>query len=446
MDGMKMELLKYISKYIRYIGRRLFLGILLLIISTGLSILNPILIGEYVDTLSSGSEIGYTIKSVMILIALWLIGIIVAYASSINATHMNIRLMYSINFHLLQHAERLPYAVLAKMDTVYLNNRIHNDSTVLASFFLDSFLGTIVKAITCLIIVGVIFFTAPFVGILILLLLPLYLLIYLRFKGRIEEYSKDMMESRDVFSGEMQRQLRHIHTIKLNSWYEKLYTSLIREFNPVYRAIIKNAQVNSLYSSFAQIIQIIANIIIFLSCGIAVSNGSMKLGSLITINSLFSILFSSFSYLMDFGKSYARASAAFSRVQDLEMEQEEENGESLPDGIHEIKIEDLTFHYPEDNRLILDHVSLEFVVGKIYQIRGENGCGKSTLIDILLGLYKTQGKVSFNGVPIESLNMFSIRQNIISIVEQEPLLVFTTVSENIGGGGYYLIRIEGKNI
>ena len=366
-----MELLKYITKYIHHIGRRLALGILLLIVSTCMSIVNPILIGKYIDMLSAGSDIHYLIQSVIILVSLWIASMVISYANSINAMHMNTRLVYSINFHLLQHAERLPYAILAKIDTIYLNNRIHNDSSVLAPFFLNSFLGTIVQSITCLIVAGVILFTAPYIGVLILLLLPLYMLFYMCFKNTLEKSSKDMMESRDIFSGEMQKQLRHIRTIKLNAWYERLHASLIQEFTPVYRTAIKNTQITSLYSVFTQVIQIIANIIIFLVCGIAVSRGSMKLGSLITVNSLFSILFSSFTSMMDFGKSYATARAAFSRVKDLEMQEEEKNGELIPDQIHAIRVKDLTFHFPEDNKIILDRVSLEFLAGKIYQIRGK---------------------------------------------------------------------------
>lgn len=61
----------------------------------------------------------------------------------------------------------------------------------------------------------------------------------------------------------------------------------------------------------------------------------------------------------------------------------------------------------------------------------ENGCGKSTLINFILGLYETHGEVCFNGIPIDSLDMRTMRQKVISIVEQEPPLIFRAVSENI---------------
>lgn len=410
---------------------RLFAESLFLTVSMTLAIINPVLIGKYIDMLSTGTNIHHIIICVLFFVTLWLIGILISYARSINGSHMNIRLMYSINFHLLQHTERLPYATLAKIDTVYLNNRIHNDSFVLASFFLDSLLGTIINAITCLIVMGVIFYINPFIGFLIMFVLPSYVLIYKHFNIKIVKSSKEMMESRDIFSGEMQKQLRHVRTIKLNAWYERLYDSLIKQFAPVYKMAIKNAHISSLYSSFTQITQVVANVIIFLICGIAVSNGIMKLGSLITVNSLFAILFSSFSSLMDFGRSYANASAAFSRVKELEIANEEKNGTLIPDRINEIQVKNLTFHYPDDNKLIMNHIDLQFTAGKIYQIKGENGCGKSTLLNLLMGLFETSGQICFNGTPINLMNMLLIRQKIISIVEQEPPLVFENIIENI---------------
>lgn len=168
-----MELLKYVMKYIGQIKIRLLVGIILLGSSMVLSIVHPILMGEYIDSLSIGVESHHIVISVLLLVFMWLVSVAISYINSVNSAQMNIHLVYSINFHLLQHAERLPYAMLAEMDTSYLNSRINSDSSTLASFFLDSFLGAIAKAITCLVILGIIFFTMPIIGFLIVLLLSI---------------------------------------------------------------------------------------------------------------------------------------------------------------------------------------------------------------------------------------------------------------------------------
>jgi len=430
-----MELIKYVMKYIDQIKIRFLVGIVLLGSSMVLSIIHPVLMGKYIDSLSTDFGKRRIMIFVLLLVALWLVSVAISYLNAVNSAHMNIRLVYSINFHLLQHAVRLPYAVLAKTDTAYLNSRIHSDSSVLAGFFLDSFLGTIAKAVICLVILGVILFTTPVVGFLIMLLFLFYMTVYAHFKHMIEKCGKKTMESRDAFFGEMQKQLNHIRTIKLNAWYERLNSSLFRQFDPVYHAAINSAQINALYSVFIQATQIVANLFILLICGLAVSRGSMKLSNLITVSSLFATLFSSFTSLMDFGKSYANAHVAFDRIKELEMIEEEKNGELVPDRITEIQINNLIFRYPDDSKILIDHVSLNFVSGKIYQIKGNNGCGKSTLLNLLLGLYESNGAICFNGVPINLLNMLSVRQKMISVVEQEPPLIFESISENIIGDG-----------
>lgn len=426
-----MELLKYIMKYIDQIKVRLLVGITVLGISMVISIIHPILMGKYIDSLSADGNSHYIIISVFLLVALWLVGAVISYLNALNSAHMSIRLTSVIRFHLLRHVERLPYATLAQTDTAYLNNRIYNDSSVLANFFLDSFLGAIAKTITCFIILGVIFFSTPTIGLLIIFLLPTHMAIYTYFSKKIKKRSEKAMESRDAFFGEMHKQLCHIRTIKLNVWYDRLYASLIRQFIPVYHTTIKSTQINALYSVFTQIAQIAANLAILLICGLAVGDGSMKLGSLITISSLFASLFSSFTSLMDFGRSYANACAAFGRVKELELAEEEQSGDIVPDKITEIEIKNLTFRYPKDTRTLIACTSIKFVSGKIYQIKGENGCGKSTFLNILLGLYKADGEIYFNGVPINMLNILSLRQKMISVVEQEPPLIFESILENM---------------
>jgi ABC-type multidrug transport system fused ATPase/permease subunit len=60
----------------------------------------------------------------------------------------------------------------------------------------------------------------------------------------------------------------------------------------------------------------------------------------------------------------------------------------------EVKIDDITYHYPNSDKLIFDHASASFPIGKSIGVVGPSGAGKTTVIDILLGLLNLQdGKV-----------------------------------------------------
>ena len=57
----------------------------------------------------------------------------------------------------------------------------------------------------------------------------------------------------------------------------------------------------------------------------------------------------------------------------------------------EVKLSDITYHYPNSDKLIFDHATVSFPIGRSIGIVGTSGAGKTTIIDILLGLLKLQG-------------------------------------------------------
>lgn len=84
-------------------------------------------------------------------------------------------------------------------------------------------------------------------------------------------------------------------------------------------------------------------------------------------------------------------------------------------------------------KCILNSVSAEFEEDKIYVIVGPNGSGKTTLINSILGLYTNEcaDKIFYNEYPIEKIDLPKIYQNLLGIVEQEPLLFEDTIYFNI---------------
>lgn len=98
---------------------------------------------------------------------------------------------------------------------------------------------------------------------------------------------------------------------------------------------------------------------------------------------------------------------------------------------HVIKGENIVFHYPGQKKPILDGLSFTFYAGKNYALVGENGCGKTTLIKLLMGFYQPDsGIITIDGVNIQEMG-FEKLQCYFSAVFQDFNRYDYTIKENI---------------
>ncbi|KAK0428166.1 hypothetical protein QR680_010647 [Steinernema hermaphroditum] len=98
----------------------------------------------------------------------------------------------------------------------------------------------------------------------------------------------------------------------------------------------------------------------------------------------------------------------------------------------EIALEDVTFSYPlREDIKVLNGVSLKVTPGQKIALVGASGCGKSTIVNLLLRFYDPEaGKFTIDGHDLRNVNVRSLREA-IGIVNQEPILFDGTLSENI---------------
>jgi len=96
-----------------------------------------------------------------------------------------------------------------------------------------------------------------------------------------------------------------------------------------------------------------------------------------------------------------------------------------------IEVTDLVFSYGADLPSVLDGISLDIVAGEYLAIVGKTGCGKSTLIRLLLGFEKpTRGVVYYDGRNISDVDLRSLRRN-IGVVMQDGKLFSGDIYSNI---------------
>ncbi|HEY5791195.1 MAG TPA: ABC transporter ATP-binding protein [Gammaproteobacteria bacterium] len=96
-----------------------------------------------------------------------------------------------------------------------------------------------------------------------------------------------------------------------------------------------------------------------------------------------------------------------------------------------VEVRDLRFAYGDDGPPVLDGLSLAIPPGQKVALVGASGGGKSTLVQVLIGLYPAQsGEVRFAGVPVERIGLDVVREH-VAVVLQHPALLNDTVRANL---------------
>lgn len=113
-----------------------------------------------------------------------------------------------------------------------------------------------------------------------------------------------------------------------------------------------------------------------------------------------------------------------------DKEEEEDKGFIIPEArFHNVRIENLCFSY--SSNVIFNNLSFEIYAGEKVAIIGGNGVGKSTLLKLIMRVYKpSSGKITLNGIPIEDYDLEEYRK-IYSVVSQSVYLFNTSIKENI---------------
>jgi ATP-binding cassette subfamily C protein len=136
--------------------------------------------------------------------------------------------------------------------------------------------------------------------------------------------------------------------------------------------------------------------------------------------------------------SWFGAKAALNRVNDLlELKQEPEYPHQHNPFENKttvgIKVENICFAYgnEEDREQVLRNVNLNILPGEKVALVGASGGGKSTLVQVLIGLYPPQqGMLYFDGVPVNQVGLDVVRDNVATVL-QHPAMFNDTVRNNL---------------
>lgn len=381
-----------------------------------ISLLSPKITGDFIDILVSGSKekLFIYIKIFLLINAL---SLFFSFVTNKLYIYIQAKSAYKLNKEAILHVWDISLLRSQVYDSVYLADRINNDSNQLIIYSLNivvEIISIVMSALFSSIFMIGIDKKIFFVGILAMLA---YTLIYLSLKNKIYTIKYELTESKSAFSSNIYKQLDNIRSLKLHTGFQDAEDALDKSFFNLFKKTIANFNFNFLFTSFDNIIGQAISVFMFIYGGIAVINKSMSIGEYTMLNSYLLILISLVQRLFSLAKSTEETKVSLDRIDEILSIEKESNSTLTIKSIDAISL-NIDFDYLYNDKKF--SYQLTFKKGQVYKILGENGSGKSTLLDNMVGLYidDYSGNIYYNGINIKEIDMKDTRKNLIAYLDQ----------------------------
>lgn len=368
-------------------------------------------------------------------IALCLIGVFRALLLFIaNRLYVNVQAHagYRLNADVLEHVQKLPQSFFAAFDAAYANQQINQDANNLLIFAITSTVQITSNAVLLIAIIWIVFAQNITLGSVCVALAFCSGLMYVQFRRRLFSKSFLMREQQSKFFSDLQAQLADVDFIRRHALFRQYRARLEKSFGKFYPAVRDAQKVNFQFDLSNSIIAALAHAALFSVGVFEIVSGDLQVGFLVSVMSYYESLSNSVQFFLTWGKSLQENRVCYERLRRILDINEEDNGEKRISSVTNIELENVSCSWQEGQPL-LRNVSVRFEKGKLYGIVGANGCGKSTLLDVLLGLgpENNTGVVRYDGVALQEVDKYYLRENCVGITEQDSKIISDSLLSNL---------------
>ncbi len=435
---MKKEPLKRLLKYCLPYKMHLVGIVILSSIQIIFTLLIPIYIGKAVDTMIGVDQVDFTLLiQRMICIGSFML---ISALSEWCVLRLSNRLTYAITKDLrndlLSHYIELPLKVVDQYANGDLISRVVNDIDLVGDGILQGFthlfggIATIIGTICFMLYINVT------IAMIVILLTPLSLVVASVIASKTYKYFQIQLSIRGQLNGYVEEMVGHQKVIKAFGHEEENKEHFDELNEQLYRSGVKSQFFGALVNPSTRIVNSIVYASVAMGGALYVVSGNMSVG----------ILTSFLSYANQYTKPFNEISGVFTELQtavasaarvfellDRHVEQEVDSPIQLEGVRGEITFDRVYFSYEKEQKLIEDF-NLHVNPGQMVAIVGPTGCGKTTLINLLMRFYDTvSGTISIDGVPIQDISRHDLR-SYYGMVLQESWLFTGTIRDNIAYG------------
>ena len=378
------------------------------------------------------------VKYGTILGVLFLIQRVIAVTLALLRTETSSTLQKKLQGMLTEEILTKDYASLRGFHSGNLVNRVFSDMAVVR----DGVVSTLPSFVS----IGVSFFGAAAILIsmdwrfVILLLVGgvMGLSLVLLFRNPMKRRHKRMQEAEAALHATTQESLENIRLIKASVSENRTLGQIRKRQETLRKEQVRQGRFSTVMNhSMGMVFDMSWFFCMIWGC-ISISRGNLTYGSLAAIIQLIGRIQGPIANAVNLAaRAYGVVSSA-ERLQELTNLPTEEEGESLPD-FDSICLEDVYFHYPDSKENVLKNVNCTIRRGDFVALTGISGGGKTSLFQLLLGIYHpTQGNVFFRTESVE-MDTISFREvpagkgtrSLFAYVPQGNTLLSGTLRENL---------------
>lgn len=428
-----LKLMHFIGKY-RFV---LIVSILLAMFSVILQLYVPVLFGDAIDEIVSIGNVNFASLGqylskiifcvILASISLWIMNLL--------NNKMTYHIVQDIRLQAMEHIQKLPLSYIDKHSTGDIVSRIIADTDILSDGLLLGFSQLFSGIVTIIATLFFMFSKNVVISIMVICLTPLSFFVAKFIASRSYTMFKKQSESRGKQTALIDEMIGNQKVVHAFGYEEKAS----KQFAEINKELQKYSQQAVFYSSITNPSTRFVNNTIY-AC-VAVVGAYMILANSLTVGGLSVLLSYANQYMKPFNDissvvtEMQNALACASRIFELLEEPVETNSGNIELNTEPetVDIKNVRFSYNPDKPLIEDF-NIHADKGMRVAIVGPTGCGKTTLINLLMRFYEVNGgDISINGVNITNLSRHTLRK-CYGMVLQDTWIKSGTVRDNIAFG------------
>lgn len=413
---------KTIFSFLKKYKKSLSLYFCIQCITLVISILVPYINGKIVDFITLHRSVHSLVRVIIVLTLLQIISVILYSINLKICSYIQLNSSNDFISAIINHILMCKKSYLEKMNVTETIQQITNDSNALINFVYQSVIQIILTIIQILFL-GYIIIK---IDLILLFVSTLSGLLYFAYfclnKDKIAAANKTYLNSQTKYYSSVFEWLNYWKYLKFHHDLE-LVDAVNEKKEQLLDNLLKKQKVSVQVMEIIMLSKYIPQITLFIIGGIKVINGNLTIGLFIASITYLNMFLSSVESIYGFMNSHAEQKASYLRIDkllSLEVEEFPKQKFELSTNTPIVRTENLSFQYRPDSELIKYEDNI-LKRGNLYLIKGDNGIGKSTYLDIISGLNSGEyiGELKLDCYELSELDCYRYRKNYISYLFQD---------------------------